>query len=112
MCKPDLQYRIYYSPNFQVVSTFLLYWLFFLHQEIPEPISHIISHWGDDTYTRMAYSYVKVGSSGQDLDTIATEVDNKLYFAGEVIRINIESVYTGYVCYSVLEPCNLLEKIP
>ena len=36
----------------------------------------------------MAYSYVKVGSSGKDLDTIATPVNDRLFFAGEVKHFN------------------------
>lgn len=32
----------------------------------------------------MAYSFVKVGSSGKDCDIIAQTTEDKLYFAGEV----------------------------
>lgn len=32
----------------------------------------------------MAYSFVPLGSSGQDYDEMASTVDKMLYFAGEV----------------------------
>jgi len=70
------------------IFNFFFLFVYSKQQEIPEPTSHIISHWGDDPYTRMAYSYVKVGSSGQDLDLIAAEVEEKLFFAGEVSSLH------------------------
>ena len=32
----------------------------------------------------MSYSFIKVGSSGEDYDAMAADVGHKVYFAGEV----------------------------
>ena len=37
----------------------------------------------------MAYSFVPMGSSGQDYDDIAKSLHNKLFFAGEVNHLVI-----------------------
>ena len=45
----------------------------------------------------MAYSFVKVGSSGKDCDIIAQSISDKLYFAGEVsddiTKINMSEIF-------------------
>ena len=35
----------------------------------------------------MAYSYIPIGSTGEEYDHLACEVDNKLFFAGEVCTV-------------------------
>ncbi len=53
-------------------------------EEVPEPLSYVISRWGEDPYAMMSYSYAAVGSSGEDYDALAEEVGDTLFFAGEV----------------------------
>ncbi len=53
-------------------------------EEVPEPLSYVISRWGEDPYAMMSYSYAAVGSSGEDYDALAEEIGDTLFFAGEV----------------------------
>lgn len=53
-------------------------------QEVPEPLAWHVSDWKHDQYSRMAFSYMPVGCSGAAYSSIASSVDNKLFFAGEV----------------------------
>ena len=39
--------------------------------------------WGKDQYARGAYSYVAVGSNGDDYDALKESINKTLYFAGE-----------------------------
>lgn len=41
----------------------------------------------------MAYSYIPIGSTGEEYDHMASEVDDKLYFAGEVCIKLIAKVF-------------------
>lgn len=44
----------------------------------------------------MAYSYIPIGSTGEEYDHMASEVDDKLYFAGEVcIKLISKSKSSG-----------------
>ena len=57
----------------------------FPNQVVPEPDSFILSHWGYDSNVKMSYSFVCVGGTSEDYNTLSKEEGNgKLHFAGEV----------------------------
>lgn len=53
------------------------------HAPAPTPTAIARTSWGSDPYARGAYSYVKVGSSPDDLDTLGQPVAGRILFAGE-----------------------------
>ena len=58
--------------------------LMFPQENVPPPDSYLLSRWGNDPFAQMSYSYVAVGSSGEDYNVMAEEVAGKIFFAGEV----------------------------
>lgn len=50
---------------------------------VPDPVASVVTDWGQDPYSYGAYSYVAVGSSGEDYDMLGRPVENCLFFAGE-----------------------------
>lgn len=50
---------------------------------VPDPVASVVTDWGRDPFSYGAYSYVAVGSSGEDYDIIGRPVENCLFFAGE-----------------------------
>ncbi|KAG6432064.1 hypothetical protein SASPL_103637 [Salvia splendens] len=55
----------------------------FGEDKVPDPVASVVTDWGKDPYSYGAYSYVAVGSSGEDYDILGRPVDNCLFFAGE-----------------------------
>ncbi|CAF0978123.1 unnamed protein product [Brachionus calyciflorus] len=55
----------------------------FSYAKLPKPVKIIRSKWSNNINTRGSYSFVKVGSSIDDMNTLAETVDNKVFFAGE-----------------------------
>lgn len=53
-------------------------------EDVPEPIGSIVSRWGADPFAQMSYSYAAVGSSGDDYDALSEEVEDTVFFGGEV----------------------------
>jgi monoamine oxidase len=49
----------------------------------PEPTAVVRTAWAQDPFTRGAYTYVAVGSGGDDLELLAAPVGERLRFAGE-----------------------------
>lgn len=51
--------------------------------EIPAPTSTERTQWSRDPFSRGAYTYVALGSTPNDIATLAEPVGDRLYFAGE-----------------------------
>ena len=57
----------------------------FPQEHVPDPLQSVVSRWGADPFAQMSYSYAAVGSSGEDYDTMAEDVEGRIFFAGEVM---------------------------
>ncbi|KAI5596801.1 hypothetical protein BDE02_02G025700 [Populus trichocarpa] len=50
---------------------------------VPDPVASVVTDWGRDPFSYGAYSYVAIGSSGEDYDILGRPVENSVFFAGE-----------------------------
>lgn len=51
---------------------------------VPDPVQVVCTRWGSDKFAYGSYSYIAVGSSGDDYDILAENVGNgRVFFAGE-----------------------------
>ncbi|KAF9622233.1 hypothetical protein IFM89_030275 [Coptis chinensis] len=55
----------------------------FGNASVPNPVASVVTNWGQDPFSRGAYSYVAVGASGEDYDILGRPIENCLFFAGE-----------------------------
>ena len=55
----------------------------FKEVEVPEPTDYFVTRWGKEEFSQMSYSYIKIGASGEDYDTLAEPHHEKVLFAGE-----------------------------
>ncbi|XP_014681007.1 PREDICTED: lysine-specific histone demethylase 1B-like isoform X2 [Priapulus caudatus] len=67
----------------------------FPEETISDPTSYIVTHWRDDKYSKMAYSYVATGGQGEAYTVLAEEIDKKVYFAGEATNRHFPQTVTG-----------------
>jgi monoamine oxidase len=51
--------------------------------DLPAPTDVVASEWAADPYSRGAYSYIRLGSSRDDLDRLGEPIGGRLLFAGE-----------------------------
>jgi lysine-specific histone demethylase 1 len=51
--------------------------------EAMQPVDAVVTRWGADPYSRGAYSFVPVGSTGVEYDLLAAPLGRDVYFAGE-----------------------------
>ncbi|EEF52674.1 lysine-specific histone demethylase, putative [Ricinus communis] len=50
---------------------------------VPDPVASVVTDWGRDPFSYGAYSYVAIGSSGEDYDILGRPIENCVFFAGE-----------------------------
>lgn len=63
--------------------------------DIPFPDDVRITRWNSDPFAYGAYSYLKIGSTGEVRDTLAQSIDAKLFFAGEATHTEYPSTVHG-----------------
>jgi monoamine oxidase len=74
---------------------------------IPNPTNFLRTKWGQNINSFGAYSYPTNGSSSADFDTLANELNNKVFFAGE----HTEREYRGTVHGAYLSGIREADKI-
>jgi len=75
--------------------------------DIPNPSNFLRTKWGQNINSYGAYSYPTNGSTSADFDTLANEVNNKVFFAGE----HTEREYRGTVHGAYLSGIREADKI-
>ncbi len=74
---------------------------------IPNPTNMLRTKWGQNINTFGAYSFATNGATSADFDTMATEINHKLFFAGE----HTERDYRGTVHGAYLSGIREADKI-
>lgn len=74
---------------------------------IPNPTNMLRTKWGQNINTFGAYSFATNGTTSADFETMATEINNKLFFAGE----HTERDYRGTVHGAYLSGIREADKI-
>jgi polyamine oxidase len=77
--------------------------------EIPEPESYLNTRWSLDPFSRGSYSFTPTGASGDDYDTVAKPVLNRLFFAGEATSSKYPATTHGAYLSGIREAERILK---
>ena len=91
----------------QIISEIMLHLKSIYGNSIPNPNNFLRTKWGQNINSYGAYSYPTNGSTSEDFNTLANEVNNKVFFAGE----HTEKEYRGTVHGAYLSGIREAEKI-
>ncbi|KAI4347173.1 hypothetical protein L6164_008008 [Bauhinia variegata] len=76
---------------------------------VPDPVQAVCTRWGKDHFTYGSYSYVAVGSSGDDYDILAESIaDGRVFFAGEATSKHYPATMHGAFLSGMREAANML----
>ena len=75
----------------------------FPKERIPDPLESIVTRWGKEPFSKMAYSYVAKDGNGEDYTTLSEDVEKKVYFAGEATNRQFPQTVTGAYLSGVRE---------
>ena len=82
----------------QIINEIMVHLKGIYGNTIPNPTSFLRTKWGQNINSYGAYSYPTNNSTTADFDTLANEVNNKLFFAGEHTERNYRgSVHGAYL---------------
>jgi monoamine oxidase/CRP-like cAMP-binding protein len=76
--------------------------------EVPAPLRIERTSWGTDPFSRGAYSFVAVGSTPDDIETLAEPVAGSVFFAGEATYRHHWAAAHGAVASGLREAARLL----
>lgn len=83
----------------------------FPEQNVPEPNAYYTSHWKNDRFTRMSYSYIPVGVDASVYSHIAQEVEEKVFFAGEATCCQFPQSMSGAYWSGLREAEKILDSL-
>lgn len=76
---------------------------------VPDPVQVVCTRWGKDHFTYGSYSYVAIGSSGDDYDILSESVgDGRVFFAGEATNKQYPATMHGAFLSGMREAANIL----
>ncbi|KAL2924222.1 Lysine-specific histone demethylase 1-like protein 1 [Bienertia sinuspersici] len=78
--------------------------------DVPDPVQAVCTRWGQDQFTYGSYSYVAIGSSGDDYDILGESVGNgRVFFAGEATNRQYPATMHGAFLSGMREAANILK---
>ena len=89
--------------NEKIVSESLQILSRILQAPVPEPIATRVTRWHKNPWSYGSYSYLPVGSSLDDLDTLAEPVMNRVLFAGGATHRDYFATVHGAVLSGIRE---------
>lgn len=75
---------------------------------VPDPVQAACTRWGKDPFANGSYSYVKVGSSGDDYDILSENIGGRVFFAGEATSRQYPATMHGAFLSGMREAANIL----
>jgi len=75
----------------------------------PQPTGALVTHWGTDEFSCGSYSFIAVGSSPDDMDTLGEPVGDRLLFAGEATHPEFFGTVHGAYLSGIREARRLLD---
>ncbi|TAE37563.1 MAG: FAD-binding protein [Sphingobacteriales bacterium] len=93
--------------NNQIINEIMLNLKSIYGNSIPNPINFLRTKWGQNINSFGAYAYPTNGSTSANFDTLANEINNKIFFAGE----HTEREYRGTVHGAYLSGIREADKI-
>lgn len=76
--------------------------------DVPSPLQVICTQWGSDKFTYGSYSYVGIGSAGDDYDILAESVGSgRVFFAGEATNRRYPATMHGALLSGFREAANI-----
>ncbi|CAN0906448.1 Lysine-specific histone demethylase 1 homolog 3 [Linum grandiflorum] len=78
---------------------------------VPDPVASAVTDWGRDPFSYGAYSYVAIGSSGEDYDILGRPVENCLFFAGEATCKEYPDTVGGAMMSGLREAVRIIDII-
>ncbi|KAH6935162.1 hypothetical protein HPB50_004298 [Hyalomma asiaticum] len=79
---------------------------------LPDPKGYSVTHWRDSPYSRMVYSYVRCGGSGEAYTALAEPLADRLFFAGEGTSRMFPQTVSGAYMSGLREAWNILCRLP
>ncbi len=70
----------------------------FSSQQVPNPVEALVTRWSQDEFSRGSYSFIANGSTGDDYDTLAQPLYDKLFWAGEATSRQYPATVHGTDC--------------
>lgn len=74
---------------------------------VPDPQQAVCTRWGKDHFTYGSYSYVAIGSSGDDYDILSESVGDRVFFAGEATNKQYPATMHGAFLSGMREAANI-----
>ena len=93
----------------QIVASIMTYLRSVYGENIPQPIGVIVTRWGQDPFSRGAYSHIPPGADGNDYTILGQSV-MRLHFAGEATIRSFPSSVRGAYLSGIREADSIIKE--
>jgi monoamine oxidase len=79
--------------------------------KVPEPTATGVTKWNSDPFTYGSYSYIPVGATQRDYNTLAANIEERVFFAGEATNAAYRGTVHGAFLAGEREAKNILKVL-